>query len=504
MTGPGDIPSVTPTVTLIPGAGIVIRTPAFLCLTNDAVPVSFLTDLLDIESAVVVPDSAPRRGRHLVRALAQLVATADDPVDIAFAAPDNAGIAIFLSGRVYGETDGKRIEPPAGDSYDRAVPWPFEGLGLYLAGTKPAEVGDERFDLVQGTVPAAGALLHTPLGLRGTEFHSLAERPPQPQPRPEPAAARPEPAVEPSRPDPDAGPPTEALDDLDKPAPGAPEPPAPEPIRKRSPFDDLPPEPDPMGTTARMAPGADGGADLPAPDPLPFTSTPLGGPFGSEPLSPNVSHPPERPPRDANPPSGRPRVEPAPAPNPFAEPLEPRAPLPKEEHQKPATEVVKIEASRAMVHGIRCSRGHLNHPQSWLCGVCGIRMDQLTTFLVEGERPPLGWLLLDNGFTFLLDEDLVIGREPGSAGGGPAGSPKPIRVQDETGQLSRRHVEIRLVEWTVQLVDLGSANGTFVTDPSSGNRETRLLPHRAHVLVPGSHVRIGGRHFIFESHHARI
>ena len=131
-------------------------------------------------------------------------------------------------------------------------------------------------------------------------------------------------------------------------------------------------------------------------------------------------------------------------------------------------------------------------------------MDQLTTFLVEGERPPLGWLLLDNGFTFLLDEDLVIGREPGSAGGGPAGSPKPIRVQDETGQLSRRHVEIRLVEWTVQLVDLGSANGTFVADPSSGNRETRLLPHRAHVLVPGSHVRIGGRHFIFESHHARI
>ena len=158
MTGPGDIPSVTPTVTLIPGAGIVIRTPAFLCLTNDAVPASFLTDLLDIESAVVVPDSAPRRGRHLVRALAQLVATADDPVDIAFAAPDNAGIAIFLSGRVYGETDGKRIEPPAGDSYDRAVPWPFEGLGLYLAGTMPAEVGDERFDLVQGTVPAAGAL----------------------------------------------------------------------------------------------------------------------------------------------------------------------------------------------------------------------------------------------------------------------------------------------------------------------------------------------------------
>ncbi|TSD97076.1 FHA domain-containing protein [Gordonia rubripertincta] len=464
MTIPGDIPSVTPTVTLIPGAGIVIRKPAFLCLISDTVPAAFITDLLDVESAVSVPDSAPRRGRHLVRALAQLVLTADEQIDIAFAAPDNVGIAIFMSGRVYGETDGKRIEPPPGDTYDKAIPWPSEGLGLYLEGTVPAEVGEERFDLVDGVVPASGTLLHTPLGLRGTEFHPLPASTQALAPEPES-----EPAPEPER--------------------------KPEPAASADPFADFPsrsasptppptppvPEPDPMGTTERMRPDVA--------EPLPFTSTPLGGtPVGQ----------PEPLPTDPMPAAH------AAQPNPFAEPLEPRAPLPKEEHQRPATEVVKIEASRAKVHGIRCSRGHLNHPQSWLCGVCGIRMDQLTTFLVEGERPPLGWLLLDNGFTFLLDEDLVIGREPGSSGGGRAGSPKPIRVQDETGQLSRRHVEIRLVEWTVQLVDLGSANGTFVADPSSGNREVRLLPHRPHVLVPGSHVRIGGRHFIFESHHARI
>lgn len=464
MTIPGDIPSVTPTVTLIPGAGIVIRKPAFLCLISDTVPAAFITDLLDVESAVSIPDSAPRRGRHLVRALAQLVLTADEQIDIAFAAPDNVGIAIFMSGRVYGETDGKRIEPPPGDTYDKAIPWPSEGLGLYLEGTVPAEVGEERFDLVDGVVPASGTLLHTPLGLRGTEFHPLPASTQALAPEPES-----EPAPEPER--------------------------KPEPAASADPFADFPsrsasptppptppvPEPDPMGTTERMRPDVA--------EPLPFTSTPLGGtPVGQ----------PEPLPTDPMPAAH------AAQPNPFAEPLEPRAPLPKEEHQRPATEVVKIEASRAKVHGIRCSRGHLNHPQSWLCGVCGIRMDQLTTFLVEGERPPLGWLLLDNGFTFLLDEDLVIGREPGSSGGGRAGSPKPIRVQDETGQLSRRHVEIRLVEWTVQLVDLGSANGTFVADPSSGNREVRLLPHRPHVLVPGSHVRIGGRHFIFESHHARI
>ncbi|MHC3002641.1 FHA domain-containing protein [Gordonia sp. GN26] len=465
MTIPGDIPSVTPTVTLIPGAGIVIRKPAFLCLISDTVPAAFITDLLDIESAVSVPDSAPRRGRHLVRALAQLVLTADEQIDIAFAAPDNVGIAIFMSGRVYGETDGKRIGPPPGDSYDKAIPWPFEGLGLYLEGTVPAEVGEERFDLVDGVVPAAGTLLHTPLGLRGTEFHPLPASTQTPAPEPEP-----EPELGPER----------------KPEPAAADPFADFPSRSTPPAPPEPAagEPDPTGTTERMRPDVA--------EPLPFTSTPLGGTSVGQP------DPGEPLPTDPMP------AAPVARPKPLAEPLEPRAPLPKEEHQRPATEVVKVEALRAKVHGIRCSRGHLNHPQSWLCGVCGIRMDQLTTFLVEGERPPLGWLLLDNGFTFLLDEDLVIGREPGSSGGGRAGSPKPIRVQDETGQLSRRHVEIRLVEWTVQLVDLGSANGTFVADPSSGNREVRLLPHRPHVLVPGSHVRIGGRHFIFESHHARI
>ena len=111
--------------------------------------------------------------------------------------------------------------------------------------------------------------------------------------------------------------------------------------------------------------------------------------------------------------------------------------------------------------------------------------------------------MLDNGSTYLLDEDLVIGREPGAPTRPGRGAPKPIRVQDESGQLSRRHIEIRLVEWDVHLIDLGSANGTYVSDPAMGNREIRLTPRQPHLLTPGSHVRIGGRHFIFESPHAR-
>lgn len=485
MSTPTDTPSLTPTVTLIPGDGIVIRRPAFLCVIERSAPRELIREVMGLEASVAIPDRMPRRGRHLVRKLAELIATADEPVSIAFAAPDSAGIAIYMTGTVFAETDGERLEPDADEPFDRAVVWPYEGLGLYLADAVPAEPGEEFFDLVNGAVPSSGALLHTPLGLRGTEIHEIGA--PPPRVRPEIRAEDPPATSSTPAPVADRKPETPARPPVVEPVAAQPEPPAPEPV---------PPGPMPDDEeTESLTP--------PAPEPpaaQPFRSAALGGgePFSSAPLGPHAPEPPA-PPVDPHP-------GPAPVPplhhDPLhAEPLEKRAPLPKQEHQKAATEVVKIEESRAHVHGIRCSRGHLNHPQSWLCGVCGIRMDQLTAILVEGERPPLGWLLLDNGSTYLLDEDLVIGREPGTAG---RGGPKPIRVQDETGQLSRRHVEIRLVEWTVQLVDLGSANGTYVVDPLSGNRETRLPARRPHVLAPGSHVRIGGRHFIFESPHARI
>ncbi|GAA1481516.1 hypothetical protein GCM10009624_19560 [Gordonia sinesedis] len=474
MSTPADIPSVTPTVTLVPGTGIVIRQPAFLCVLGDAAR-SLLGDILTIQDAVDTPDRTPRRGRHVVRALAQLVATADPDiggVDIGFAAPDTVGIAIFLAGGVFAEADGRRLVPDPGGTFDRAIPWPSEGLGLYLDGTVPAEPGEERYDLVEGAVPAAGALLHTPVGLRGTEIHDVAPPTPVATPTPTPPPA---PAV---------APPLRGASTLPPPTPPTPPTPA-------------PPTPTPSNPTPS--------------NPTPSNPTPS-NPTPPAPTPPNLTPPNLTPPRPAPEPADPSARTPSPPPAGAGafqvESLrdaaqEKRVPLPVQPSRRPATEVVRVPESRAHVLGIRCSRGHLNHPRSWLCGVCGIRMDQLTGILVEGERPPLGWLLLDNGSTYLLDENLVLGREPGSVGGSRTGSPKPIRVQDETGQLSRRHIEIRLVDWNVELVDLGSANGTFVSDPASGNRETRLTPQRPFLLAPGSHVRIGGRHFIFESPHAR-
>lgn len=545
MSAPAPSPSVTPTVTLVPGSGIVIRKPAFLCVLGESSRV-LLPDILAIETSVATPDRMPRRGRHVVRALAQLVATADldQPADIGFAAPDSVGIAIYLSGSVFGEADGRRLQSGAtGEPFDRAIPWPYEGLGLYLAGAVPAEPGEETYDLVEGHVPAAGALLHTPLGMRGTEVYDLSSR-----------AGTADDHADHDHGDHDHGDHDHAdtadhmhddqmhadqmhevgdrADDAMRSAPPRTAPPAPESEPAPAPESEPNPEPEPapeFRSTPLMSkpPAPEPHAPEPpapepaAPEPRAFQSSALGA--DPEPTHPEPPHPPApqqqapqtpHQPWPATPPPA-PTPPPPPAPPAPEPPIdfkvdslqdvlpEQRDPLPVQVKQKSATEVVKLPESRAHVHGIRCSRGHLNHPRSWLCGVCGIRMDQLTGILVEGERPPLGWLLLDNGSTYLLDEDLVIGREPGTSGGRGRSNPKPIRVQDESGQLSRRHIELRLVEWDVHLIDLGSANGTFVSDPAMGTREIRLAPRQPHILSPGSHVRIGGRHFIFESPHAR-
>ena len=167
------------------------------------------------------------------------------------------------------------------------------------------------------------------------------------------------------------------------------------------------------------------------------------------------------------------------------------------------------ERPGAYVRGFRCSRGHLNDPRVSFCGVCGIRMDQLTGVLVFERRPPLGLFVLDVGTTFVLDDNYIIGRNPDVSEVVRDGSHRPIRIDDRSGSTSRVHSEVRLVDWDVLLVDLGSANGTYIAGAEAATtggepRWTRLVPHRPFALTPGTHVLIGRRRFVFESASARV
>ena len=170
-------------------------------------------------------------------------------------------------------------------------------------------------------------------------------------------------------------------------------------------------------------------------------------------------------PSDKPPPRRDPLPETAPRKLPPLPPTPTKRPA-KGPAKEPSKEPVKRRAEpkfRNPVRGVLCNRNHLNDPRAAFCRVDGRRMNE-TKLIVLGERPPLGFLVLDDGNIFTLENDCVIGREPESSQQLQGGA-TPIKLDDPAGQLSRAHAEFRLIEWDVSVVDLGSKNGTYVKPP---------------------------------------
>jgi hypothetical protein len=64
-----------------------------------------------------------------------------------------------------------------------------------------------------------------------------------------------------------------------------------------------------------------------------------------------------------------------------------------------------------------------------------------------------------------------------------------VRLPDPDTVLSRTHVEIRLVDWQVQVVDRDSMNHTYVTLPGQG--PTQLRPTEPFPIPVGTVVSLG-------------
>jgi hypothetical protein len=156
-------------------------------------------------------------------------------------------------------------------------------------------------------------------------------------------------------------------------------------------------------------------------------------------------------------------------------------------------------ATHALIEGVYCRDDHFNDPDQRYCQICGISMAQLTQVTRLGPRPPLGLLLLDDGSTLRLDTDYVVGREPETDRDVAARQARPLRISGPASGVSRRHVRIRLSGWRVELVDLDSANGTFLHRPAASEPE-RLVPGVPVAVAPGARVDVGRRWFRYESH----
>ncbi|GAB2670035.1 FHA domain-containing protein [Nocardia goodfellowii] len=171
------------------------------------------------------------------------------------------------------------------------------------------------------------------------------------------------------------------------------------------------------------------------------------------------------------------------------------APRPDPDLQARLEATAKANSLVVKVLGFKCARAHPSDPRSAFCTVCGMPVDQ-TQAVSEVVRPPLGMLILDDGMTYMLATDAVLGRDPEHSEAVRRGL-VPLKVEDSSGGMSRAHAEIHLVNWDVTLVDRGSTNGTRTRMP--GYRDwVRLTPNKPMILIPGTEVMIGNRVLRYE------
>jgi hypothetical protein len=202
-------------------------------------------------------------------------------------------------------------------------------------------------------------------------------------------------------------------------------------------------------------------------------------------------------------PPGEPEVGPAefesvllgPGAAPEADDVEP-TPLPIISHRQ---DLPVSQVAVSQVRGVFCKNHHFNDPRMLFCAVCGINMVQQTPVLVDGARPPLGVIVLDDGSVFQLDISYLLGRDPDSDDLVRSGHYRGIQLSDTQNMISRIHARLELRNWDVVLADNASTNGTFVAAADSADWQ-RLPKNGEHSLTPGTRVRLGNRTLAFNTH----
>lgn len=473
----------------LPGDGLVAYIGGLL-LVCDATD-SAVNGLLD---ALRQTADSGGDGRALARRAAQVLAAnmAGDPVTCAVAGPVGGGVAVLVSGSASATVTTFQGETRLAGSdsltwADRLVNGPVERVALSLPGGRDPHPA----------VRLDGGVVHGG-GLVG-DFGDRA-----------PAQSR--------------------------------------PLTSELPNTALHMEPDlivpPQQPPVQMAPYPLSGNDQPAmqsPSPGPPPGPPLGPPSGPQsPLfdQPYPTPPPEPPPLQQEPPSPFPTYdEPAPVPSgngTMPDQYEPPGPLmgpgdhyesprehfepprehyePPREHFEPPRELFEQpgpppqqqeqaeHGDRPLVYGVDCKNDHFNDPRVPYCAVCGIALVQRTLVPYKGPRPSLGVLVLDDGTALPLESDYLLGRDPERAPEVAGGNARPAKVTSPDGSVSRRHLRVALDGWDVNLVDLGSVNGTQIQPPGDPNFYD-IPPNEPVTIAPGTTVRVGvSRTMRFEAH----
>jgi hypothetical protein len=404
------------------------------------------------------------QGRQLVRGYALMLSTAvDESPGFAALAPHSTGLAVFVDGDVVVTVGDERISGADSLAWvERLIPWPVDEVTVTLPGASPADPGSSyRLD---GGVIQAGALV-VPAGAPTGDSMVMAA------PAAEAAAARAAaPVAEPAAP----------------------------PATSEQPMDELTHAPESPVWPEANAPATPAAPAAPAAPPAAPPAPPAPEPVAHDHTGHDHDH--------AAPaaPAGRPLPPPQPD-----ERIEFQSvliddlddddfePLPIVDD--PSVIVEAGDAPREQVRGVYCKNRHFNDPRQLFCAVCGINMVQQTPVLVEGVRPPLGVVVLDDGSVFQLDTPYLLGRDPNADERVSGGDFRGLPIIDQSNQVSRVHARLELRGWDVVLIDNNSTNGTFIHVPKTPDWQ-RMPPGGEHTLVQGTRIRIGHRTLAFNTH----
>ncbi|WP_157247428.1 FHA domain-containing protein [Nonomuraea typhae] len=532
----------------LPGNGLVAYVGGLLLACDDASEAA-ATDLIEAlrETAATGGD-----GRALARRAAQALARSmtGDPATCAVAGPVSGGVAVLVSGAasatvVTAEGETRLSGTDSLTWADRLITGQVQRVELSLPGAgrpHPAVGFDGGIvggagliaDMVDAPGPRAGSRSRTDAGaldarplteeLPNTALHFEPDLMPQPPsgPQPQPQGQS-QPQVQPA------------------PVQMAPYPmPSPEPPRAESPSSgpQAPPEPpqyepphfDPPAYEPPFEPQQSGGFDqqpggFEQGPPPGFDQGPQPG-FEQGPQPGFEQGPPpgfDQGPQqgfDQGPPPGfeqgpQPGFEQGPPPGfdqgpppgqqpPVQDPWGPPPGVPAGAMTPPDAAAPNGAASegdqRPMVYGVDCKNDHFNDPRVPYCAVCGIALVQRTLVPYKGPRPSLGVLILDDGMALPLESDYLLGRDPERAPEVAGGTARPAKVTSPDGSVSRRHLRVALDGWDVNLVDLGSVNGTQIQPPGDPNFYD-IPPNEPVTITPGTTVRVGvSRTMRFEAH----
>ena len=155
-----------------------------------------------------------------------------------------------------------------------------------------------------------------------------------------------------------------------------------------------------------------------------------------------------------------------------------------------------------LVGGVTSRAGHLNHPQARYCHRTGQRLEGRVGPPVTGPRPPLGVLCVDDGVSWPLTGDLVVGRDPRRHDLVTDGTAESFLLDDGSGELSRAHLLVTLRGWDIRVADLGSSNGTWLRTGDDGPWD-RLGAGEAVTVPSGSTLACGARRLRIDHLHVR-